>query len=473
MQKSRAYIAALVAFFFVFGAIIPRYAAAITISEEKKLWKEFYQTLCRQYTIIDDPIINHYINHLGQKILAAAPPQPFKFHFYVIHQDVINAFAAPAGHIFVFSGLFAVMENEDELAGILSHEIAHATCRHISTMIEQSKKTNMLSLAGLAAGILIGIGGAPSAGSALAFGSVATGQSIALAYTREHEMQADQIGRAYLVKAGYSVFGLIGALKIIRSREWFGEGSVPAYLKTHPAIADRIAYLDNLVKNKKAPIPVKSYAFDLARARLIGMYGNIDTAAARLSDILAKDPKNPAMLYGYGLALARKGDFEKGASMIQKALKIREDPVMRIDLGRIAYLSGKTRQAVEILTAIPGIERLGPGGLVYLARAFLNEKKVAAAVATCKKLLAAYPDNTEGLYVCGRAFGNSGDMANAHFYLGKYYEKTGDVANAIFHFNQALAATTDAGRKKKIKKILSDLSHRPRRPVCRTDGAGM
>ncbi|NOY70249.1 MAG: M48 family metalloprotease [Deltaproteobacteria bacterium] len=472
MQKSR-YMAALMAFFFAFGLIMPGYATAITIFEEKKLWDEFYQTLSQQYTIIDDPVINRYVNGLGKKILAAAPPQPFEFHFHVIREDAINAFAAPAGHIFVFSGLFAIMENEDELAGILSHEIAHATCRHISTMIEQSKKTNMLTLAGIAAGILVGLGGAASAGSALTFGSLATGQSISIAYTREHEMQADQIGRTYLEKAGYSVYGLINALKSIRSREWFGKESVPAYLMTHPATGDRIVYLDNLVKGKKAPTPVKSYVFDLARARLIGMYESIDTAAARLSDMLAKDPENPAVLYGYGLVLTRKGKFEKGASMIQKALKIKDDPVMRIELGRIAYLSGKTDQAVEILTAIPGLERLGPFGLVYLARALLDKKKVPAAVLICEKLLAAYPENAQGLYVCGRAFGSYGDMANAHFYLGKYYAKTGDIANAIFHFNQALAATTDDGRKKEIEKLLSDLSHRRRQPVRRTDEVGM
>jgi len=464
-KKSRITMVVLTCLMLMAGSFYPRSCRAITISEEKTLWQTFYQSLSSQYTIINDPVIEGYINRLGNKILAAAPPQPFDFHFYVIRQDTINAFAAPAGHIFVFSGLFSLMESEDELAGILSHEIAHATCRHISKMIEQSKKTNMMTIAGITAGILMGIAGAPSAGSALVFGSAATGQSIALAYTRQHEIQADQIGRIYLTKAGYDIHGLIRALNMIRSREWFGEETVPTYLMTHPATGARIVYLENMVKGEKEPKPVKSYAFDLARARLIGMYINIDTALNLLSGILKKRPGDPAFLYGYGLALERKGDFEKGAAMIQKAVKEKNDPVMRVDLGRIAYLSGKTKDAIDILSKIPGLERQGPSGLAYLARAYLDEKKQARAVSTCKTLVNTYPDDTEGLYVCGRVFGRTGNMADAHFCLGKYYAKNGDVSNAFFHFKHALAATKDATRKKTIEKEVSDLSRLRRRSI--------
>ena len=107
------------------------------------------------------------------------------------------------------------MDEEEELAGILGHEIAHVYCRHISQKIERSKKIGMATLAGIAAGILMGLGGAGEAGSAVTMGSMAGGQSAELSYSRENEIQADQNGLKFITEAGYSVSGLLKILKKI------------------------------------------------------------------------------------------------------------------------------------------------------------------------------------------------------------------------------------------------------------------
>lgn len=116
-------------------------AQAISIKEEKELSREFLKVLNQHVQIIDDPLINDYVDRVGRRVLAAVPPQPFSFTFHVIKEDVYNAFAIPAGHIFINSGLLMAMEDEAELAGILSHEISHVVCRHISQRIDRSKKS--------------------------------------------------------------------------------------------------------------------------------------------------------------------------------------------------------------------------------------------------------------------------------------------------------------------------------------------
>jgi predicted Zn-dependent protease len=176
----------------------------ITIQEEREMSKEFMAVVRAQFPLIEDPVINDYVNRVGKRILAAIPPQPFDYQFHVLHEDVYNAFATPAGHIFFNSGLFAALDSEEELAGIIGHEIAHVVCRHISDRIESSKKIGMATLAGMVAGVLLGAGGAAAAASAVTMGSVAAGQTAALAYSRENEMQADQLGLEYLTLAGYS-----------------------------------------------------------------------------------------------------------------------------------------------------------------------------------------------------------------------------------------------------------------------------
>jgi len=122
------------------GIFVPPGAEGISIKKEEELSREFLSVVFRYYEVANAPIIVNYINDLGQKILAAFPPQPFKYHFYVIKDDSLNAFASPAGHIFVNSGLIQAMESEEELAGVISHEIAHASLRHISKKNRTVKK---------------------------------------------------------------------------------------------------------------------------------------------------------------------------------------------------------------------------------------------------------------------------------------------------------------------------------------------
>jgi predicted Zn-dependent protease len=212
-------------FFFQVG--LAPVASAITISREEEMAKEFLKTVFEKVKLVEDPMVQDYVNHVGNRIVSSLSSQVFSYHFYVIKEDVYNAFASPAGHIFVNSGLLAAMENEEELAGILAHEIAHVLCRHISQRIERSKKIGYATLAGLIASVLVGAGGSSSAGSALGVGSMAAGQSMALAFSREDEMQADQLGMECLRKAGYTGAGLLSVLGKIRSKQWFGTQQIP------------------------------------------------------------------------------------------------------------------------------------------------------------------------------------------------------------------------------------------------------
>jgi len=253
MNYFKKYLAIIIAAVISMQMIFPQSAFAITLGEEDEMSREFMRVVLRHFDVIRDPIISDYVNEIGNKILAVVPPQPFKYHFYVIKEDVYNAFSAPAGQIFINSGLIEAMESEDELAGILAHEISHSVCRHISQKIERSGKIGLATLAGVVAGILMGIGGAGSAAGAVVMGSAAAGQSVSLAYSREDEAQADQLGMKFLTDAGYNADGLIVILKKIRARQWFDSKDIPTYLLTHPAVENRIAYIDSWIQTHPKP----------------------------------------------------------------------------------------------------------------------------------------------------------------------------------------------------------------------------
>ena len=283
----------VLAVLLVFGLTLPGTASGLTIQEEEELSKEFIKVVAQNFQMIKDSVVLDTVERVGREILSSMPTQPFDYHFYVIKEDVYNAFATPAGHIYINSGLLAAMENESELAGILAHEISHVSARHISQKIDRSKKVQLATLAGMAAGVFLGVGGAGAAANAVTVGSMAAGQSIMLAYSREDEMQADQLGLICLEKAGYSGNGLLTVLEKIRSKDWFGS-STPSYLKTHPASEDRMRYIDTwMEQHPEKKQPRDEYEFKRARAFLIATYDE----AAQLWNVFNRRWKRPLTIH--------------------------------------------------------------------------------------------------------------------------------------------------------------------------------
>ena len=111
-------LAILLAVSLVLPFLFPKPVNAITVKEEEDLSKEVLKAVFQRFEIVEDPYIWRYVNAIGRRILAKMPDQPFRYRFYVIKEPTYNAFAIPAGHIFINSGLFAVMESEELLAEV-------------------------------------------------------------------------------------------------------------------------------------------------------------------------------------------------------------------------------------------------------------------------------------------------------------------------------------------------------------------
>lgn len=445
-------------------------AAAISLKEEHKLAREFIKYIARNHELIEDPTIVGYTESIGKKVLAVMPEQPFDYHFYVIKDESYNAFAIPAGHIFIHSGLLAAMESEDELAGILGHEIAHVVSRHISKRIERSKKIDWATLAGMVAGIFIGAAtGEGAAAQALAVGSAAAGQTAALAYSREDEAQADQLGLQYIQAAGYDPRGLITILRKIRSKQWYGSNQIPAYMLTHPATEERMAWIDSWTKlnpnNRPSnhPQPSKlSIPFRKINIRLKAMYGDTDTTLQEFRNALKASPQNGDLLYGYGLTLARMGKRSEAVEIIKKAQNQNAlDPFILTDLGHIYFMDGRYQEAHDTLEGALSIQADNPAGLFYLGRTQMELNQLNEAIGTFTKLIKEYPDHKQAYFSLGDTYGRNRNMPNAHFYLGLYSVKTGDIRNAHFHLSRARRLIEDPAKIEAIDKALEEIGPLP------------
>ncbi len=441
---------------------IPVPVLGITPKQEEELSREFMKIAIREMAFVQDPLIVDYVNRVGKKIISGMPPQPYDYHFFVIDSDEYNAFAIPAGYVFINSGLLAAMETEDELAGIFGHEIAHVTARHISDRISRSKKINWVALAGLVAGGLLGASGSADVAQAVTQGALAASQSMSLAFSREDERQADQLGLRYIAAAGYSGRGLLTVMRKMRDKQWYDTNLFPDYLSTHPGADERMATIDGWLEQNAgkpvAAVPKRTYEFSRTQARIVAQYGDEDKAVRQFKIAVDKAPQDPIAHYGYGLALARKGRLEQAAVQLRKALEKKAfDPYILNDLGRVYYLGGQYREA---MASLEGTVSLSPGNyesLFLMGRTQMELGELAAANDSFEHLVALKPGYPQGNYYLGKTYGSLGRLDQAHFHLGMHYRGKGDLKNAWFHLKTARSLVNDPLQKEEIEKMLQEI----------------
>jgi predicted Zn-dependent protease len=445
------------------GPAAPPPAAAITYGEEEELSAEILRIIFKRMQVVEDPYITGYVNRVGRRILAAMPQQPFRYRFYVINQDMYNAFATPAGHIFIYSGLIEAMRSEDELAGIIAHEITHVYARHISQKIEYAKKLSWAQLAGMAAGILLGAaGGSGAAGSAMIMGSAGAGATAQLAFSRENEMQADQLGLKYLTEAGYGAEGLLTSLKLIRTKTWYGKDQIPAYMMTHPAIDDRIAYVTSWVEDHrdeaKPRLKLDPVEFERLQTRLIVELGDPSNEILEQEKILKREPGNTLARYRYGLLLARANRTGDAIAELREVLARNAfNPYYLRDLGRVYFQAGRLDQAQTTLESARNMIPEDPDTLFYLARTQQELGRPAEAIPLLTTVVQKTPDYREAYYFLGQALGREGALADAHYYLGIYHLRSRDLKTALAQFRQSLRNTDDPEKRERADRLLKQV----------------
>ena len=417
---------------------------AMTTEEEKKLGKKILLEMEQKVEVMKDLTLQTFIDKIGHLLVAQIGPTPFEFKFYLIKAQDPNAFAIPGGYIFLTTGLIVLAENEQEIAGVLSHEISHVTQRHIARMIEKSKGLNIASMAAILAGMLVGGGGAGSQ-AAVAM-ATATAGALTLKYTREIETDADQNGLYRIVKAGYDPNGMISFLNKIYRMSLSTAPQIPVYLLTHPAIEDRISLLENLLQSGQRPMgPFKTVGnFKRIQTKAFVEEREPDVAVHHFGYMVKTNPQDVDGIYGLGLAFKKMGRLDKSIEVFQSGLSLSpKDPDLLRELGIVYFLSGKLDQAIENFEAIQSIPRTESDpnddllGLYYLGRGYQEKGDFAKALPLFLKIQKAIPEFVEVYLSLGSVYGRMGQKGLSHLYFGKHFKLRGERNNALLHFRTA------------------------------------
>src|SRR6202521_2521348 len=228
--------------------------------------------------------------------------------YFVVQDEVVNAFALVGGHIGVNSGLITLTQTESELAGVLAHETAHILQRHQARMLHGQSRSQWASLAALALAILASRGGGSQGGQVTEAAVAAAGAmqiQNQLDYTREHEREADRVGLTLLDRAGFDTRGMATFFeRLLRANRLNEFKGAPSYLRTHPLTTERIAAIQDRIDHTPARMVPDSFEYRVTRARLLAATGSPSEAVTlfrtKIADKTVLRPREDV----YGLAPA-------------------------------------------------------------------------------------------------------------------------------------------------------------------------
>jgi predicted Zn-dependent protease len=229
----------------------------VSTGQEAKLGADAAKEVLSKEKMSTDKAKIERVRRIGERIAAASEvEQAWEFHV-VDNDEIVNAFALPGGKVFVYTGLMRLARSDDELAAVIGHEVAHVTLRHGAERMSQSMA---LGLGQQLAATLYGGSSAGAQAAMVAFG-IGANVGVLLPYSRIHEYEADHVGLLYMAKAGYEPGAALDFWeRMLAHSEESGGKKPPEFLSTHPATANRMEAIREMLPEARSHLPRKGQA---------------------------------------------------------------------------------------------------------------------------------------------------------------------------------------------------------------------
>lgn len=386
--------------------------------------------------LFDDPLLDEYIETLGYRLVAQANRPDQHFKFFLLRDRTINAFAAVGGFIGTYAGLILMVENEDELAAVTAHEIAHITQNHALRGAESaSRMTIPVMLGMLAAVVAASQSGSTSSGDA-AQAAIMSGmgllQQAQINYTRANEYEADRIGIQTLSRAGFDPMGMANVFaRMGRNARNYGM-SPPEILRTHPfettRVAEAKARAEAMARSAPAGAPGAAAQatasrsldgqFPLFQERIrVLMEASDRSLIGHYRERLEHEPDNPYLRYGLAHSLIRRDSLQTAQPIVDALLA--EYPgtlTFQLLAAEIEARSHRDEQALERYQTLSRRhpERaavLAPYAELLLKNGDPDQAREAARL--LRPLVERDTDHAQLYALIGRAYELSGDTVRA------------------------------------------------------------
>jgi beta-barrel assembly-enhancing protease len=411
--------------------------------QESGIGRQVIRQLRTEGWISSDAQVNEYLQSLGQRLASHGGSSGQVFNFYLVESADVNAFAVPGGYIGLNAGLFMNTRNESELAGVIAHEIAHVTQRHIARAFEQANRTGVATTLGMLAAVLIG---ASTGQSAVAQAGIAAGMSLQIQdqinHTRTHEYEADRIGIGTLAAAGFDPEGMVTMFEQMDRRARLSGTRVPPFLSTHPVSGARISEARARSLEHGPVVAQNSRAYGLMRARARALVSQPTTALEYFTETMrgAAESDQNALRYGRALALTRLGRHDEARPILQTLLDAQDDVLyFHLALADLEYAAGNLDAALQ---RYQRAMRMFPGNTavtIAYAEAMLHADRPEDAIPALVSLLPQREPDPQIFRLLAVASGAAGKLADAHYFMSETHVLNGQVRPAVDQLQLALA----------------------------------
>lgn len=413
--------------------------SSLTAEKEKIIGDVMMRETKGRLPIAHDPLLDEYLNNLGQRLVANAEGVRFPFNFYWVNSKDINAFATLGGHIVANTGTLAVAETESEFASVMAHEITHVTQRHIARSIEARSQSAPLTMASILGSILLATVN-PEAGMAGIMASQGAAQQNAINFTRSNEQEADRIGLQLLATAGFDPYAMPEFFNKLNEKTRFSNTQL-AFLYTHPLSQARIA--DSRVRAQQYPQKFVADGSDflLVKARIFARYQLTPKDALSYFQKKLRQPggNTKANQYGLALALFDSGDVAAAADIIETLYRQQPNNLFFIDARTdVLIATNKVDAALEMLEKEYLLRPNNQVITLNYANAAIRGQSNRLALHLLKSLLYYKNNNFLAYDMLIDVYRQMNDMAKYHEAKADMYYQLAIYPKAIDDINMAL-----------------------------------
>jgi predicted Zn-dependent protease len=418
----------------------------MTPQQEKELGAAFFRSLHAELEVSQDPEVNDYIQSIGQKLAGASDNPTQAFHFFVVSDPTINAFAGPGGYIGVNSGLILTSEAESELASVLAHEIAHVTQRHLYQTFQAAGRLALPTAAAMLAAVLLGTKSAQLGHAALMAAQAANVQ-YQINFTRDNEAEADRVGMQILSKSNFDPRAMPTFFERMQQSTRFVGRELPEFLLTHPVTVSRISDTRGRAEQFSYRQYPDSLAYQLIRAKL-----RVQTAA-RPQDALnyfkavrgqGTKLQQDVSEYGLALALIANARAQDAKPILQRLMETYPEQSQLPNALASAELETKHYpKALQLYES--ALQRFPENRALTLnyARTLLTTGKAKQARSLLHEYSRRHSPAPEVYKLIAQAYSQLGNEAESHRYLAESYYAAGQRQAAILQLRLARKTSGD------------------------------
>ena len=419
--------------------------AAISLEDEYGAGLMIMRTLREGGQVLEDPEVNEYMQDVGHRLSSRAEEGQHQFTYFVVRDAAINAFALPGGFIAVNSGLLTSTSNENELAGVLAHETAHVTQRHIARAIIDQSHSGLVSTAAMLAAILLGAtAGRGSSGSGME-GAILATQGAAMQhqinYTRSQEFEADRIGIYTMASAGFDPLGMPAFFETLnRNSAEPSRTKAVEFLIDHPVTSDRIAESRNRAEQIGRIRHEDSLSYGLMRERVRALVGDPRLSVNYYED-LRKNGGGRGLDERYGRAIAYIMAKNAGPAIAELQALLREYPKITqlyAALGQAYLLDNQFKESQAVLEKALGLFPRNIPVTIRLAETCMragDNKRAHLLLLDLFDVVAPTPDQAR---LIAKAANAAGDVADSYYYMSEFYIMNGELAKSLTQLQLAL-----------------------------------